>query len=214
MRPINDIQLRELIAAGTKLPWALWTSNSHRRIGSGLSDGNVLWGTRQSDGFDDLAGSNVTNDLNLIIAAVNALPDLLKDRERTRRLIYDQIDQAPSSRHIREDDDRPRPAWATLLRDAGSGLARVAHGVDGDQWRHCLIGVAALCVAAIEAHDRTQGMPIISEHTLPTETPSFDPRCGSQGIDEDGHCMRCGLRVHAGEPESCPPGFLTPDGSP
>jgi hypothetical protein len=36
----------------------------------------------------------------------------------------------------------------------------------------------------------------------------FDPRCGSQGVDGDGHCMRCGLRVHEDADENCPPGFL------
>lgn len=38
-----------------------------------------------------------------------------------------------------------------------------------------------------------------------------DPRCGSQGVDEDGHCVRCGLRVDEEEPVDCPPGFLTTD---
>lgn len=38
-----------------------------------------------------------------------------------------------------------------------------------------------------------------------------DPRCGSQGVDDDGHCIRCGLFVDAdddGRVAECPPGFL------
>ena len=37
-------------------------------------------------------------------------------------------------------------------------------------------------------------------------TTMIDRQCGSQGVDADGHCTRCGL-----VPESdteCPPGFL------
>lgn len=41
-------------------------------------------------------------------------------------------------------------------------------------------------------------------------TDEFDPRCGSQGVDDDGHCVRCGLRVNQEIlDESCPPGFLS-----
>lgn len=35
---------------------------------------------------------------------------------------------------------------------------------------------------------------------------SDDRACGSQGVDEDGHCKRCGLIP--GKDAECPPGFL------
>lgn len=36
--------------------------------------------------------------------------------------------------------------------------------------------------------------------------PKINPQCGSQGLDLDGHCARCGLIPIMGE--TCPPGFL------
>lgn len=37
----------------------------------------------------------------------------------------------------------------------------------------------------------------------------INPQCGSQGLDGDGHCERCGLIPIMGE--HCPPGFLNPN---
>ena len=36
--------------------------------------------------------------------------------------------------------------------------------------------------------------------------PMINPQCGSQGLDGDGHCARCGLIPIMGD--RCPPGFL------
>jgi hypothetical protein len=36
--------------------------------------------------------------------------------------------------------------------------------------------------------------------------PKINPQCGSQGLDDDGHCARCGLVPIVGD--RCPPGFL------
>lgn len=36
--------------------------------------------------------------------------------------------------------------------------------------------------------------------------PMINPQCGSQGLDRDGHCARCGLIPIMGD--HCPPGFL------
>jgi hypothetical protein len=36
--------------------------------------------------------------------------------------------------------------------------------------------------------------------------PKINPQCGSQGIDRDGHCARCGLTPSTDD--RCPPGFL------
>lgn len=42
-----------------------------------------------------------------------------------------------------------------------------------------------------------------------TGEPKINPQCGSQGLDDDGHCERCGLIPIMGE--HCPPGFLVED---
>jgi len=39
--------------------------------------------------------------------------------------------------------------------------------------------------------------------------PMINPQCGSQGLDNDGHCARCGLIPITGN--HCPPGFLDPN---
>lgn len=138
-----------------------------------------------------------------------------QDRAGARRLIYDQIEQVRGDAGDLGDlGSRPRPVWMTLIRQMVVGAGVDAARDDDDQWRHRMLMVASLSVAAIEAHDQSRGLPIESEHTIPTEAPRFDPRCGSQGIDPDGHCQRCGLRVDPNDTEtSCPPGFLVPDGS-
>lgn len=52
-------------------------------------------------------------------------------------------------------------------------------------------------------------------HVNRTGAPVFvvtddDPRCGSQGIDDNGHCLRCGLVVYEEDGDvECPQGFLS-----
>lgn len=41
------------------------------------------------------------------------------------------------------------------------------------------------------------------------DRPTINPQCGSQGLDDDGHCARCGLIPIMGD--HCPPGFLDPN---
>jgi hypothetical protein len=41
---------------------------------------------------------------------------------------------------------------------------------------------------------------------LRNKGPKINPQCGSQGLDADGHCARCGLIPITGD--HCPPGFL------
>lgn len=45
----------------------------------------------------------------------------------------------------------------------------------------------------------------------PTPAARLEPTnrvCGSQGVDDDGHCLRCGLPVDQDCTEECPPGFF------
>ncbi|HSN25117.1 MAG TPA: hypothetical protein VLT45_02495 [Kofleriaceae bacterium] len=58
---------------------------------------------------------------------------------------------------------------------------------------------------------RAAGLAAIAEGRLPSLLPSAkadDPRCGSQGVDDDGHCVRCGLMPVEDEGSNCPEGFL------
>lgn len=75
-----DIQrLRQLLGGATKLPWQLATSNSWRRIVGFLSE-PVCTPTNQPDGHPDLHfrnGGAEGSDAQLLIEAVNALPELL-----------------------------------------------------------------------------------------------------------------------------------------
>jgi hypothetical protein len=41
--------------------------------------------------------------------------------------------------------------------------------------------------------------------------PSGTRTCGAEGVDEEGHCNRCGLVPDGSE---CPPGFFASDGAP
>lgn len=84
---ITDEQIAELeqllerhgrLSADRPLPWTLWTSCSHRRIGSSAhhgTDGDVAYGRTHRDGCNDIVSRE--HDLALMVAAVNALPDLL-----------------------------------------------------------------------------------------------------------------------------------------
>ena len=62
--------------------------------------------------------------------------------------------------------------------------------------------------------DRTRVMLIVVDHhgevrtvLPPSAQPRTNRRCGSQGVDDEGHCKRCGL-VPDGASVECPPGFL------
>jgi DNA-binding transcriptional ArsR family regulator len=58
---------------------------------------------------------------------------------------------------------------------------------------------------------RAAGLAAIAEGRLPSLLPAAkpdDPRCGSQGVDDDGHCVRCGLLPVEDEGSNCPEGFL------
>lgn len=79
------------------------------------------------------------------------------ERQQRRQLIYAQI-EAERGRQDEQwggpahDDPQPRGKWLALIaehRDRALKLRRWS-----DSFRHRLVVIAALCVAAIEAHDR------------------------------------------------------------
>lgn len=146
---------------------------------------------------------NLTLWPDLAVASINALPRFIEYYDSKRRLIFEQLDAERSRQHDAGDDHRPRAAWASMLGGHVSSATRAGNAGNDDEWRHRMLVIASLCVAAIEAHDRRASQPM---------EPLEDPRCGSQGVDEDGHCTRCGLRPSGEDTELCPPGFLRSDG--
>lgn len=58
------------------------------------------------------------------------------------------------------DNAHSRRVWIGLIREHGDRAAKLARsrsGSAGDSFRHRLVVIAALAVAAIEAHDRKEG---------------------------------------------------------
>lgn len=136
----------------------------------------------------------------LATLAVNSLPPLLDIYENKRLLIYQQIDQERIRQRDHGDTLRPRAAWASLLKDYVNRSIKAGNDGDQDDFRYQMIVIASLCVAAVEAQDRRRDTePMVK----------LDPVCGSLGVDEDGYCIRCGLRPDGRM--QCPPGFLATD---
>lgn len=75
-----DIEaLEALEKKATPGEWALYESNSWRRVGMAHGYAEVLWpGKARSDGHPDIHGVNRDNDLAMLVAARNALPELLR----------------------------------------------------------------------------------------------------------------------------------------
>jgi hypothetical protein len=75
----------------------------------------------------------------------------------TRNTIYAQI-EAERGRQILQwggsphDDRHRRKTWLHIIGEHADRAAKSR----GDSWRHRLVVIAAVCVAAIEAHDRKQ----------------------------------------------------------
>lgn len=84
-------RLRELREKATPGPWEVQDGCSWRRIGAGGKDGNVLYPTNcRHDGHPDLSsgrGEDRAANLDLIVAAVNALPKLLDVAEIAREAL-------------------------------------------------------------------------------------------------------------------------------
>lgn len=81
-----------------------------------------------------------------------------------RQVIASQID-AERERQDRQwggadhDNEHSRRVWSSLIGehvDRAVKLARSRSASSGDSYRHRLVVIAALCVAAVEAHDRKE----------------------------------------------------------
>ncbi len=100
-------RLRSLLSAATARPWKWWTSNSFRRLsGADGKDGGVLYAVRHPhDGQCDIVGSQANKDL--IVAAVNALPQLIRIAEAAEAFHQAQIGELkPTAQYV--------AAWAEL----------------------------------------------------------------------------------------------------
>ena len=70
-------RLRSMLEKATPGEWALYDSNSWRRIGLKAQYREILWPCRANDGIADFSGPNRENDLAALIACKNAVPALL-----------------------------------------------------------------------------------------------------------------------------------------
>jgi hypothetical protein len=75
----------------------------------------------------------------------------------TRDLIYAQITEERYGQDRQwggklHDDEHKKSLWRRILAEHVERLRKEK----GDSWRHRLVVIAALCVAAIEAHDRKE----------------------------------------------------------
>lgn len=73
---LDEIEKYDKLA--TPGPWAIYTSNSFRRIGKRDEYCELISPVRSAgDGHPDLSGRNVDHDLNLLMVLRNALPMLV-----------------------------------------------------------------------------------------------------------------------------------------
>jgi hypothetical protein len=81
-----------------------------------------------------------------------------------RQVIYAQIDAERGRQDAQwggayHDNGHSRRIWSGLIGehvDRATKLARSRSASSGDSYRHRLVVIAALCIAAIEAHDRKE----------------------------------------------------------
>ncbi len=81
-------RLAAMWAKATPRPWSWWTSCSYNRLTSDatLQDGGVLRGVTYKDGQTGIEGP--VDDMALIVAAVNALPDMLDDLREAEKTAF------------------------------------------------------------------------------------------------------------------------------
>lgn len=76
-----------------------------------------------------------------------------------RETIYAQIEAERRAQiAARRRDDLARSAWLSLIDEHRQRAIKMTKSSadQSDEYRHRLVTIAALCVAAIEAHDRKQ----------------------------------------------------------
>jgi len=99
----------------------------------------------------------------------------------------------------------------------GQHVTGVVNGLEQHVHRNCFGGnrwhVTKKFDAELAARFEDECMPNgtmgIGRASRSKRKPMINPQCGSQGLDDDGHCERCGLVPIMGA--HCPPGFLNPN---
>ena len=70
--------LEALEKKATPGKWMVYDSNSWRRIGIDGEYREILWPDKAHDGHPEMGGINRDNDLTVLTAARNALPELIR----------------------------------------------------------------------------------------------------------------------------------------
>lgn len=126
---------RELGQVATTRPWAVWSSNSHQRIGSSNFDGNVIGTMIARDGMPVLTGSNLTADLTYVIAAVNATDKLVPEVERLRAELAACLKERDEARtELRDPHTAPISSAAELNWEAVERAAEIIIDVTKSFW--------------------------------------------------------------------------------
>lgn len=151
--------------------------------------------------------------------------------DRDRRIIRQQAWELHDEYAANPDTSAADQAMRQIRQTAERMMAERDGGGDEDE-RECFVDACANCGdgARHDLDDETVTRNAYGDALCPScgadrgvysaavccrkdAEPTRDRRCGSQGLDADGHCIRCGLKpdedVINDQPE-CPPGFLAP----
>jgi hypothetical protein len=124
-RLLGYVLHREVGGETRDLPWELATSNSFRRVvDAGVSP--VVSPVVHRDGHPDITGSDA---LGLMVAAVNALPELLdayEERDRLREKLRVAVEALEDIRN--DAADRFTALTERLRSKAQTALARIKEG--------------------------------------------------------------------------------------
>lgn len=100
-------ELERLEREATPGPWRWWTSNSHTRLGTPDKDEAVAFGyASRADGVGSIA--ILLDDMNFIVAARSALPQLLAEVRRLKE------ENAAPLRHGAAEERAKIVKWLTL----------------------------------------------------------------------------------------------------
>lgn len=113
-------RLRRMLSNSTPGEWALYDSNSWRRIGLKAEYREILWPCRTNDGIADFSGLNREADLAILIAAKNDLPALLNRIEELEEANLAFNEQADNAEERCESEYAENAALRSQLERAAS----------------------------------------------------------------------------------------------
>jgi len=179
--PITDAELKALLRAATELPWAIWRDlNPGGLITIGDQAGVIPDGelhTPTDAECNTVAHVYMEEDTQLILAAVNALPRLLADRQR----LTAELAQAQDELRVLRDSESLSVVDAIRKRDQAR--------TDRDQAR------AELKAARQERNDALLWVPFETQQKLRDQwRADRAPAQPTPGETEhpERHCGRCG----------------------